>query len=706
VRKTAVGAAVLMSACAIGRPPVGEPLVAATDLVIVAHPDDDLLFMQPDLTEAVAAGTGVTTVYVTAGDARQGVSYALRRERALMVAYAGWVDADWHCGWIEIAGHAAKHCRLDAAKLSLVFLDYPDGGIEGENPDSLLNLWEGNIESASTVAEVVGRYDRAGLLQTAAAIVAATRPKVIRTLEISGTHGGDHSDHVISGAIALLAEASAGSTAELISYRGYNTRREPANLAGDLYAASFDMFSHYEACTGCGRCGETCDAAHTESDYLTYSARRYAQGFRRAVSGVMRSAGQCLDVTNVGGITLGNCDAAPRWTLDAQGALRDPTGHCLAVGALGELAYGECGGGSAQRFFVDDEGHVWSSVAPVASPHMPLADLACLTPGPGTVVLGLCGSRSAPTWDFVPVAVETPRTTLGIAATGRAVRIGDIDGDGLSDLCAIEAGALVCAHGDGTGGFTAATTIASGLPIDPQSLTLGDVDGDAYVDACGLATDGTGILCAMSMNGFAVQAWTSMFGTSGSSFGVPGTAASLAAIPVAPHADTAVCGLSAIGLSCADRIHSGTTVLTTWPRDSAVVWPADLDGNHAGGWCAATPNGPVCAPSGERLLTRQDGVAWGFSFEGVPDPSPQDADTGALADVDGDGRADLCGLDLGNARVACARSQGRGFGPRTTLFAWPANITPTALWLGDLNGDGKADACVDAGATIVCAISP
>jgi len=48
------------------------------------------------------------------------------------------------------------------------------------------------------------------------------------------------------------------------------------------------------------------------------------------------------------------------------------------------------------------------------------------------------------------------------------------------------------------------------------------------------------------------------------------------------------------------------------------------------------------------------------------------------------------------------RSQGRGFGPRTTVAAIPPGAT--ALWLGDLNGDGRADACVDLGATIACAV--
>jgi LmbE family N-acetylglucosaminyl deacetylase len=683
-----------------------DSLVAAHDLVIVAHADDDLLFMQPDLAEAVAAGTGVTTVYVTAGDDRKGIHNVERRDRALMVAYAADADADWRCGWIEIAGHAANHCRLDAANVSLVFLDYPDGGILGKNQDSLLNLWEGNIASAKTVAKVATSYDREGLVQTLTAIVTATHPDIIRTLEVADTHGSDHSDHMVAGALALLADARAGSTAELLSYRGYNTRREPANEPVDMFDVTFEMFARYEACAmGCGVCGETCGSQHTESDYLAYSVRRYAQGFRRSVAGVMRSAGQCLAIAN-GAVTLGDCTTAPSWQLDREGELTDGTSHCLTAAASGEVAYGACGAGTAQRFFVDDEGHVWSAILPTGQPNMELAHLACLTPASGTVRAALCGQASAPTWQFVPAAVATPRAALGLAATGRAMQIGDIDGDGYGDLCAVEADALACALGDGAGGFDPAITFAPFLPVEPASLALGDVDGDGRIDACGQASDGTGVLCALSSAGFATRLWTSMFGTQGSAHAVPATTTSLGVVAAAPSGEPALCGMSSIGLACLDDERTSTAVLTTWPRDRATVWTAELDGDRDGDWCSASPHGPVCAPSGEKTITHADGVPWGFSLGGIADPSPQDADTGALADVDGDGRADLCGLDLTNARVACARSQGRGFGPRTTLFAWPAGIAPTALWLGDLDGDGKADACVDAGATIACAISP
>ena len=137
-------------ACGDNELPNATPLAAAHDLVIVAHQDDDLLFMQPDLIEAAQRGTGVTIVYVTAGNDNNGVDYSTKRYDGVMAAYSAATGATgWRCGWLELVGHAAEHCRLDDAKLSLVFLGYPDGGKQGEFSSSLLALWEGRITAAS-----------------------------------------------------------------------------------------------------------------------------------------------------------------------------------------------------------------------------------------------------------------------------------------------------------------------------------------------------------------------------------------------------------------------------------------------------------------------------------------------------------------------------------------------------------------------------
>src|SRR3954447_23309234 len=105
----------LIAACGDNQHGTGVPLATAHDLVVVAHEDDDLLFMQPDLIEAVRRGTGMTNVYVTAGNGSHGASAANPRYAGLMQAYGEAVgDHDWFCGWIQIAGHEAQHCRLEA----------------------------------------------------------------------------------------------------------------------------------------------------------------------------------------------------------------------------------------------------------------------------------------------------------------------------------------------------------------------------------------------------------------------------------------------------------------------------------------------------------------------------------------------------------------------------------------------------------------
>src|SRR5580698_10483234 len=122
-------AAVFSIACGDNELGAGMPLARTADLVLIAHQDDDLLFMQPDVIEAVRRGDGVTNVYVTAGNATKGTAAANIRYQGLKEAYgAAAHDMDWDCGWIEIDHHAAQHCRLADENVSLVFLGYPDGG--------------------------------------------------------------------------------------------------------------------------------------------------------------------------------------------------------------------------------------------------------------------------------------------------------------------------------------------------------------------------------------------------------------------------------------------------------------------------------------------------------------------------------------------------------------------------------------------------
>src|SRR5262249_10864360 len=129
------------------------PRTAADEVVIVAHQDDDLLFMQPELSNAVARHDPIIVVYVTAGDGGNGLAFAQGRIAATQAAY-GMVagSQDWTCDWVAVARHPAYGCRLLGGSVSLVYLGYPDGGLAGELPSSLRALWTGEIETAETIA--------------------------------------------------------------------------------------------------------------------------------------------------------------------------------------------------------------------------------------------------------------------------------------------------------------------------------------------------------------------------------------------------------------------------------------------------------------------------------------------------------------------------------------------------------------------------
>ncbi|KAG0756724.1 hypothetical protein G6F22_020200 [Rhizopus arrhizus] len=79
---------VLVSASALAAPPTLEQCHGIKDLAFVAHLDDDLLFMNPDIASNIEAGGCVRVIYLTASDAGEGDGYMLGRERGIRAAYA------------------------------------------------------------------------------------------------------------------------------------------------------------------------------------------------------------------------------------------------------------------------------------------------------------------------------------------------------------------------------------------------------------------------------------------------------------------------------------------------------------------------------------------------------------------------------------------------------------------------------------------
>ncbi len=580
MRRTAVLASLVL-ACGDNVVPVGPDLTETSELVIVAHPGDELLLMQPDIRDAVERGS-ITIVYLRAdvAGARDG----------LRSAYGHVADdTDWRCGDVTIEGAPAHHCRLADSQVSLVFLPTPD-------------------------------------LAALTRIVRLSDAEAIRTLEVTGTHGDDDPDHAEAGQLTMLSLGTSSLSAQLFAYRGDPIVEEPPNKLTPIFDASFEMLARYAACTSsCGaECGGACTAVDQhDADLLL---RRYALGFRRSAGGRLRLNNECLTTD----LSLASCDTAPVWTLDGAGELR--TGDtCITVDGPA-LSLQRCLGGVERRWFVDDDGHIMSAAG----------ELRCLTPRTGTLQLEACGPSNDPRWEIVPLAETTARAALGITATGREVRLADVTGDSWADLCAVEAGELHCARGTGTGEFLPAFRLDSAeapLAIDARSLTFGDVDADGILDACG--RNEQGVLCATAASDFHAMPWTPAFDAARA---IAATGASLTVLDANADGIGDICGMDIQGVLCAIHSSVfDATLLSAWPDDDAVVWLGDLDGDQSADWCTATETGPACGIAAQRMIT-MDGVPWGYSHDGVVEVTPATTATVALGDIDRDGRADLCSL--------------------------------------------------------------
>ncbi|MBV8761717.1 MAG: PIG-L family deacetylase, partial [Deltaproteobacteria bacterium] len=137
--------------------PCALPGPQCTDIYIVAHEDDDLLFMNPDIVNSIDAGNHVVAIHLTAGDLRGGQAarlvdhpsaqqYWLDRERGSLNAFAFMatdegatayepgttISAKWTAQTLDLAGVQLTEYDLvqDAQTVSLVYLRLSDLQLE------------------------------------------------------------------------------------------------------------------------------------------------------------------------------------------------------------------------------------------------------------------------------------------------------------------------------------------------------------------------------------------------------------------------------------------------------------------------------------------------------------------------------------------------------------------------------------------------
>lgn len=692
-------------------------------LNLIAHQDDDLLMMSPDLLSNIRAGRAVQTVVFTDGDAGLCQSYVEERAQGQKLAYEVMANASYNGAWIQstptiIAGHRVLMERMPGAgrDISILYVGMSNNG--NRDLERIWNDYGSTLRINAQDTRLAGTsYTRDELIALVRQIIIDFNPTDVNTLDSGKTwplvgYPIEHSDHVHSALFALAAlQRVTPQPVAIQMYRAYNAIAEVENVS-EVDAANkrllYDTYAQHDGylCRGafwsiCGEILECQDPAHLI--YGPFEKRQYPIAVTKNVAPAIRGpGGQCLRSNGmVAGSTLslGSCATnLEKWSLPADGTLRigslcvsssagaDPT-PAATRGAL--LSLEACNPNvNRQRFLLTGTGHLRGP------------DATCVSSAnPATLELAECGDIDqlgfGINFSKVPFAATNGTDFAGVPTTPqyyKSLTYGDLDGDGDADVCIRRADGVYCSSNNGANMFTgygrrtAAFRDSDGYNTAStgSTLQLADVDGDGRADLCarkgGFSGD-SGVYCARNTGqGAAFEA--ALKRTNGDDFGdrygyaaSPAYYGSIRFADVNGDAKVDVCGRNADGIECATNNAAGTFV----------------------------------AASQRENVEFSDWLGWRLSSFGT---------TMQYADVDGDGRNDVCGR--GAQGMLCmlgtgSTAENAGFerphtwsdtGDFSDAEGWGAGVEYYgSIRLGDINGDGRADVCGRNASGVWCGLS-
>ncbi|WP_053683680.1 PIG-L family deacetylase [Streptomyces sp. XY593] len=312
------------AAVAVGAGAVPDP---GRVVQIVAHPDDDLYFMNPDLRYSISAGHPVTSVYLTAGEA-DGVNaapakgattkgatakpdkpaYAEARQNGIRAAYAKMATGDRSSAWKRTVvptkggGHAEVDVLVANPRVNLVWLQLREAGHGyADVPDSLHGLWDGKVArlesmlSSGTPVKQRFAYSKDQVVQTLAGVLEQYAPTTVRFQDPTpGRYPDtkqytDHQDHFYGARFVQMATAAYAKDVKdrphfaVQNYVGYFNGSLPSAL--DPQEAkekldSLDTYAWLDRQNHCGSdagCGDLKVSDHPAGNRWTDSIN-YARG--------------------------------------------------------------------------------------------------------------------------------------------------------------------------------------------------------------------------------------------------------------------------------------------------------------------------------------------------------------------------------------------------------------------------------------------
>ncbi|GAA5983759.1 hypothetical protein JCM11641_001748 [Rhodosporidiobolus odoratus] len=206
---------------------------------VAAHPDDDLLLMNPSLRGDFDNNLCITTLFLTSGDSGSGLAYAQSRETGNGAAYAymAGVNDTWTEYYATFGGQPVLVKTLVAKPhVQRVFFRLPDGQLDGGGDaatgyQSLQRIYFGYIPSITSL-DGKASFSLSTLKEAIGQIMTARNPDSVRTLDhLSDYDSGDHSDHYTAARLAHEVASSHAAGASFAGYMGYPVQNLPATMS-------------------------------------------------------------------------------------------------------------------------------------------------------------------------------------------------------------------------------------------------------------------------------------------------------------------------------------------------------------------------------------------------------------------------------------------------------------------------------------------
>ncbi|MEW9553857.1 PIG-L family deacetylase [Nonomuraea sp. NPDC050783] len=254
--------AVLLAVLAAPLPASGTAAAAtATDqfMQIVAHEDDDLLFMNPDIHDTIRSGKPSVTVFITAGQltglGNTDAERARNRQRGIQDAYARMASVpdvdpqgqeEWTRDAWSLAGRQVERYTLaDRPQVQLVFMNLRDDQLGWfvvvDDFEDHTIIPQGSLVTQSYT------YAYQDVVAVLTGIMQHYRPTVLRAPDPmpDNRYNPGHGDHVAAARFAAAAADSHGAPLIELNYRDYNIADVPANLSPSTVTRKTTILNSY-----------------------------------------------------------------------------------------------------------------------------------------------------------------------------------------------------------------------------------------------------------------------------------------------------------------------------------------------------------------------------------------------------------------------------------------------------------------------------